>query len=410
VTFDHTDTSVTVVDSAAVTPGAGCVRTQSGSPLEVVCRGDRIVAMHATLGDENDSAVVRDVRGSFGSVDLGPGDDSASGAAANQGGPGDDTLNAGPTGAGLAGGPGNDVLNGGPGKYDIADYSDYSARVTADLEGDGDDGGPGERDRISQDVDGLTGGSGDDLLRGNDKRNLINGRGGDDRIEGGGGPDSLDGEVGADVVLGEAGDDFVLGGLDGDSAILDGGPGNDEIRGGSGPDRLTGGPGQDEIDGGRGADVLYADDGRQDQLECRSRGYRRGADVAVIDPLDWPGTCGRIVLARPAVPVLLRSYLSVRTYRGFSIDVGCPPDFHHRCVGSLRVFRRHTSLGTRRFRIKQGEEAELKLRLTRRVRRLRHPNRGLQVRVRTRNARGHRLRFKGLFERAFARGIPFDAY
>ncbi|MBM2577661.1 hypothetical protein JQC91_15245 [Jannaschia sp. Os4] len=71
----------------------------------------------------------------------------------------------------------------------------------------------------------ITGGRGEDVLRGSSDADTIAGRGGADRLYGGGGRDALSGNGGAD-----------------------------RLYGGNGNDRLTGGKGDDLFVGGRGAD------------------------------------------------------------------------------------------------------------------------------------------------------------
>jgi Ca2+-binding RTX toxin-like protein len=65
-------------------------------------------------------------------------------------------------------------------------------------------------------IENATGGSGDDILTGNDV---------DNKLDGGGGADTLIGEAGKDNLFGENGDDFLVGGTEAD--LLDGGNGND---------------------------------------------------------------------------------------------------------------------------------------------------------------------------------------
>jgi len=82
-----------------------------------------------------------------------------------------------------------------------------------------------------------------------------------DRLVGGPGGESIFGRRGADVLLGMGGADC--------------------LSGQGGADRLRGGPGTDLLSGGRGADRIKARDGESDLIRCG-----RGADLAVVDPLD----------------------------------------------------------------------------------------------------------------------------
>jgi Ca2+-binding RTX toxin-like protein len=200
----------------------------------------------------------------------------------------------------LVGGGGNDVLDGGLGSDELqggsgTDRVSYATRtggVVADLEGDGDDGEPGELDAIASDVEGLVGGSGADVLTGSPGDNFLSGGGGSDLLPGGAGADELVGASGNDELDGDLGDDRLDGGLGADH--LAGGTGLDELSyadrtnsvyvdllvgegngepgendstsgieqvvGGAGDDVLLGDPGDDALEGGAGRDLL---DGRE---------------------------------------------------------------------------------------------------------------------------------------------------
>ncbi|MGH3859479.1 calcium-binding protein [Actinokineospora sp.] len=109
------------------------------------------------------------------------------------GGYGDDVIHD-PTGGGLFnGGPGDDDLSGGsPAMRDTVDYSERTSGVTVILGHvdaqtgslvPGKGGQPGESDLLVN-VQNIAGGSGDDILCGNDSDNLISGNGGIDQIDG----------------------------------------------------------------------------------------------------------------------------------------------------------------------------------------------------------------------------------
>ena len=92
------------------------------------------------------------------------------------------------------------------------------------------DGEAGEGDNLAADIEGLTGGSGNDTIVGSAS---------DDTLDGGpGGNDNVSGGAGADTVSGSAGNDVVDGG----------GGGDDTIDPGAGDDTAKGGQGDDEID------------------------------------------------------------------------------------------------------------------------------------------------------------------
>jgi hypothetical protein len=115
-----------------------------------------------------------------------------------------------------------DVVDGGGGR-DRVDYAGRQEPLRIDLAGldivDGD---------VLRSIEDLTGGNGDDVLRGGPARESIGGGPGSDTVRGGAGDDGLDG-----------------GGGDDDLA---GGPGDDRIWDWSGRDSLSGGPGDDRLD------------------------------------------------------------------------------------------------------------------------------------------------------------------
>jgi Ca2+-binding RTX toxin-like protein len=183
---------------------------------------------------------------------------------------GDNTLNGAGSDDRLIGRAGADWLIGGAGA-DVADYSDRTNPVTADLDGAADDGEPGETDRIETDVEALLGGAGSDVLTGNNGPNTLSGGPGNDVLNGLLGADVLQGGAGTDsvsyagrptgvlVTLDDAANDGESGETDNVGADVEnvtGGNGNDVLRGSSAANSLSGGPGNDLLDGGLGADVL----------------------------------------------------------------------------------------------------------------------------------------------------------
>jgi Ca2+-binding RTX toxin-like protein len=132
----------------------------------------------------------------------------------------------------------------------------------------------------------LNGGTGDDVLYGNNQSDKLYGdedadqligRDGNDYLDGGDGKDRLYGDEGNDILLGGKDEDLLIGGKGND--ILDGGSeddklygddGNDELKGMAGNDLLIGGLGEDTLRGGSGNDnllgledddLLYGDEG-----------------------------------------------------------------------------------------------------------------------------------------------------
>ena len=95
---------------------------------------------------------------------------------------------------------GDDALVGGAG-VDTADYSAESADIDANLD-DGIASGSSIGTDLIASVENLTGGSGDDELRGDEFVNIILGGDGDDALYGTEGTDTLDGEGGSDTING----------------------------------------------------------------------------------------------------------------------------------------------------------------------------------------------------------------
>ena len=309
--------AVSVTDSAALTPGAGC--TANGAALR--CTG--ATRLTVDLGDGDDTLTVTATL-ALTAVD-GPGDDRVTGSGAADtfvaspgadlyaGAGGTDTVTyaarttpvladlaggsqedgftavenvvggsaadrlSGTTAVNqLDGGPGDDVLDGrtagdrliGGTGADTADYSRRTGNVAADLDGNADDGEAGERDRIATDVEHLLGGAGADALTGNDLPNLLSGGAGGDRLDGNGGDDTLAGGADGDMAWGDAGADALdggdgndaLAGGDGDDALA-GAAGDDGLRGENGNDTISAGIGNDTVSGGEGDDSVSGDDG-----------------------------------------------------------------------------------------------------------------------------------------------------
>ncbi|MEM7425638.1 MAG: M10 family metallopeptidase C-terminal domain-containing protein [Pseudomonadota bacterium] len=121
-------------------------------------------------------------------------------------------------------------------------------------------------------IENARGGSGNDLLIGNDADNRLLGNDGDDVIfagvegnnylSGGNGNDILHSIAGENELIGGNGDDTLWGGYFND--ILNGGKGNDWLAGGEGDDNLKGGSGDDILAGEDGADTLLGGSGHDE--------------------------------------------------------------------------------------------------------------------------------------------------
>ena len=228
-----------------------------------------------------------------------------------QGGGGNDTLEGGADNDILEGGADNDILEGldgddivqggagadelhGASGVDTLDYSTDATGVTIDLKGNtaAGAGSEAEGDTIDGSFENVTGGSGDDSLKGDDNANVLDGGDGNDTIEGGKGGDTLDGGDGTYdtlsyensesrvfVVLNGASFGFAgQGDATGDSIknfenirgsnaaaqnpfefvpgdVLGGDAGFNYIEGLDGNNSLVGGGGDDTLDGGKGRDT-----------------------------------------------------------------------------------------------------------------------------------------------------------
>ena len=280
-------------DSYAIAAPAGCERPGYFDSA-IVCPQPNQIVMH--LGDRNDAAL--DWNGPS-TIDGGSGNDSLfgnGGADHLTGGDGNDDLVGGPGNDVLDAGPGNDMLEFQPGGYSVmqeagpddtagsdelhggpdADTVGYGARsdsLTITMDGQANDGAPGENDLIANDIEEVDGGQGNDTMTGNDGPNVLVGADGNDTIDGGAGDDTLDGTMGNDTVLGRTGADTVAGGHGDD--FVDGGPGQDNIYGeyALGCSDLMACVG--------GADEIRARDGERDLISCGV-----ADDHAVIDRID----------------------------------------------------------------------------------------------------------------------------
>ncbi|MCA8999248.1 MAG: VCBS repeat-containing protein, partial [Planctomycetaceae bacterium] len=251
--------------------------------------------VHAGAGDDTVIIEPEASRNIFTVVDGGANDDILQIVGGKEtsvqifGGPGNDTLIAGPGTHVVAGETGSDTYqipvapdsidieirdtSPNPVDIDTLDLSAHSGYVNVDLSN------IGGKQTVATNVnvtifgflENVIGGSGRNDLTGNDRNNVL--IGGDDR-------DNLFGLGGNDVLIGGGANDFLYGG-DGDDE-LDGGSGNDELYGdigedtlfgGDGIDRLFGGDNDDQLYGGRGSDEMFGEggndllyDGRGDDL------------------------------------------------------------------------------------------------------------------------------------------------
>ena len=303
----------------------------------------------------------------------GDGDDRLQGGNAQDGGPGNDTLEGHDGSQVLHGGPGNDtvsglagsdqvygdegndivsgdshkaaspdLIDGGPGIDRIEqDWTDGDAAMVLTLGGGADDGRPGEAD----DVRGV------EELKSFQPGRYV-GTGGSDRIE-------LVQIEGPSSLEGAGGDDFLKASDGSDS--LDGGAGADTLDGGFGDDTIVGGPGPDMITGDRasgecgiyycklphGNDTIDARDGERDSVNCGV-----GADTVRADAVDTVAPDCETV-ERGAVPeVDVKTHVEAKTAR-------C-------VVPKLRALKTKTAKAKLR---KAGCTAKVRSKSSRRVRR-----------------------------------------
>jgi len=227
-------------------------------------------------------------------VNGGGGNDSLNGGGGNDlivGGGGNDTLIGGSGIDTLRGSVGADSLNGGSG-IDMLSYSSDSVGVSVDLSTNIVSGGEATGDTIVN-FENVTGGSGADVLIGDDNDNALIGGGGNDNISGGLGDDRLVGGDGDDKIRGGEGGDRLRGGTGDDTLLYTtdtvgvsidlqtntasggeatgddigafenvfGGGGNDVLYGTGGDNELKGNAGNDNLVGRNGNDVLIGGGG-----------------------------------------------------------------------------------------------------------------------------------------------------
>jgi hypothetical protein len=321
--FTLTGTVSEVVVSDAGAPlqvGPGCERIDAHTAR---CAVDRTAVDAGDGNDEVRNRIAVRAQTQAITVDGGPGDDHLIGAAGEDylsGGAGDDVLEGGDGGDVLEGDArgspaGDDSLTGGPGTDRV--LYDTRQDIRVDLAASGADGRASERDELRE-LESVTAGDGNDLLRGD------------------GGGNALDGGPGDDVVSGRGGDD--------------------DLRGGRGVDRVRGGDGDDTLNGAaEGAYRLGGEAGRGrvacgagfDQVEEQPTGDRITADcerVGLFDTLALfaPATTS-IAPGSPVAAFICRSY-------------DC---FAHLYVRTARPPRR--LIGRRRVALREGKRAALRL-------------------------------------------------
>jgi Ca2+-binding RTX toxin-like protein len=297
------------------------------------------VSLNNTTGDgqegesDNVAADVEDVRSGSGSdtlsgsdgrnvLDGGPGADSVLGQGGNDvlmdsgGDNAPDTLDGGAGDDQLAAGAGPDTYVGGDGEDAVTDYAGRTVGVSVTLDGNGDDGEPGEGDNVGSTVEDVTGGAGADTLVGNSSDNEFDGGAGDDAISGG--------------------------------------DGNDGLSGGAGRDTIDGGAGRDDMVGGGGADTLKSRDGLTDRLNCGG-----GTDAVQGEARDdIAGNCENLSIAAPTAVAINTVQV---TRAGFVVVKVTCPGVERSCAGAIivktvrRVARRFIKLGQVNYRLRGAQ-------------------------------------------------------
>jgi hypothetical protein len=235
-----------------------------------------------------------------------------------EGDKGDDELFGGGGTDFLSGGEGADVLGGGDGFDEVS----YGGRAPLWLSiGDGaNDGAAGESDDIREDIEALTGGSGDDVLIGDDDSNRLLAYGGHDILRGAGGADRL------------------IGRGDGDE--------------------LYPGPGSDKVEAGW-LDRPRLADGEVDELDCDW-----SAPLLEADAFDQLETC--------AARVFARRLTRPRSGQRMTLTLRCSPFSPMPCRGRLWIHSKRGSRVSSRARfgpVTPGTRLRVTLRLRPRLRR-----------------------------------------
>jgi Ca2+-binding RTX toxin-like protein len=222
-----------------------------GQAVYVVQNG---AADDGMLGEHDDVTGVEALTGSAYDDDLAgtPGDDVITGGGGGDKitpGFGDDTTWGGDGPDHVDGGPGlpddcgnagctefdTDAVYGGSGS-DTIDYSSRSDDLTIALDGSSPSGGFMEKDLLTS-IENANGGSGENVIYGNDAANSLTGGPKHDGIVGRKGNDYISTDAGNDYVEGGRGDDYMVGGPDDDLLVALGG--SDTLWGGQGRDRVS---------------------------------------------------------------------------------------------------------------------------------------------------------------------------
>jgi hypothetical protein len=295
-------------------------------------------------------------------LDGGAGNDRLNGAyepTTLLGGPGDDTLSgdSNRSRGSNADGRGPDVFSGGDGRDEVSYYLHGATSITVTIDGQANDGVPGEGDNVMTDVEnleGLVGGSND--FTGSDGPNELHGSSaGDDVLRGGGGNDRLLGFDRADKLEGGDGDDY-----------LEGGFGDDTLTGGTGLDSFVGDRTERDVIG-VGNDTIFARDGVGEPIACGPGSDTAEVDNSDIIAADGDNACESVKVATVAasgfVAISTKAVTLSRT-RQAAVRVTCKSALPAGCSGTLKVKRGTKTLGSTSFSIAPGKTAAVRITLS----------------------------------------------
>jgi serralysin len=200
------DTIVYTGDTAATVDLSSTAAQDTGHGTDTITNVENVIS---SSGDDtlrgNDVANTLTGRGGHDSLIGGAGNDRLFGGTGNDR---------------LQGDAGSDILNGGDGVDTIVYTGDTAATVDLGImwRSIAQNTGHG-RDTIT-DVENVTSGAGDDILKGNGASNTLTGNNGDDTLTGRGGDDTLRGGLGDDILNGGGGKDILLGGAGADTFVF----------------------------------------------------------------------------------------------------------------------------------------------------------------------------------------------
>jgi hypothetical protein len=352
------DGSDIVAQAPCELDGFGDVRCPTTGPARFVLR----------LGDGDDFAqsINNASRGTTVQMFGEAGNDrliSQEGSDVLDGGPGDDELQ--PDDETTSTG---DVLTGGDGTDHLQLVDTIASTITVTLDGQPNDGPPGDNDNYAPDFETITGSrvaantisgtDGPNTITGWNQNDVFAGNGGDDRLETGWGNDQLDGGAGNDTLIGFSGDDTLIGGAGTDSFDGDGSGAFGQII--SGNDRIE------------------ARDGVAEPVICGL-----GSDTAIVDrsdtvPTDPQTSCENVERGTAAAALVKVASKTLRYSKGrIAVKVRCPAGAD--CRGTLRIRKGRRTIASATYRVAAGKT---------RTMRVRPSNRGRTI---LRSARRHRV-------------------